>query len=390
MGSGTPAGHNCGLSSVDEPAKAEVPSIMSGTAKKKMLYIMGVDWDWIYQRPQILAEKLDRDFDVTVAFPRKIYRKPPAPDRRSTVRKLCFPILPLQEKNRIVGLFGRWLYKIIFRDYQQYDYIYIGYPLYGGCIPKDYDGCVIYDCMDNHQAMLTAPRRIRRIAEQEEELVGRCRLLLASSETLRRKTNRVAGYDKAVLVRNGTGGFVSCPVKKPAVRKVYDIGYIGTIAEWFDYRLLQSSAEKNRRIRYHLIGPVLNRPAENEAIRYEGILPHDRLASAVENYDCLVMPFLVNDIVSSVDPVKLYEYIAFGKCIISVYYSELEHFRDFVYFYHTEEEYLALVEELCRSGFPAKYNETQRAAFLAANDWEERYRILKKAIDGAQAQPRTG
>ena len=94
------------------------------------------------------------------------------------------------------------------------------------------------------------------------------------------------------------------------------------------------------------------------------------------------MPFLVNEIVSAVDPVKLYEYISFGKCIISVYYQELEHFRDFVYFYRTKKEYLELLDNLCQTGFPTKYNEEQRAEFLASNDWKERYHTLKNHIQG--------
>lgn len=51
------------------------------------------------------------------------------------------------------------------------------------------------------------------------------------------------------------------------------------------------------------------------------------------NMDCLIMPFILNDIISDVDPVKLYEYISMGKNIISVKYREVKRFEKFVYFY---------------------------------------------------------
>ena len=35
---------------------------------KKMLYMMHIDWDWIFQRPQILAMELSKYFDVTVQY----------------------------------------------------------------------------------------------------------------------------------------------------------------------------------------------------------------------------------------------------------------------------------------------------------------------------------
>lgn len=355
---------------------------MPSTVKEKMLYIMGIDWNWIYQRPQILAEKLDRDYDVTVVFPRKIFICPPVSEHKTSVKKRWLPVLPLQEKNRFIGKISQWIYRKLLWDYQEYEYIYVGYPVYACYIPPDYKGCIIYDCIDNHQAMLTAPERIQKVTEQERNLIHRCQLLFASSNELRKKVNLIAGYDKAVLVRNGVSISASVPVKSCEIKETYEIGYIGTVAEWFNYKLLIDSAEKNDHIRYHLIGPVLTLPVKNTSIFYEGVLAHDRLAAAVRNYDCLVMPFLVNEIVSAVDPVKLYEYISFGKCIISVYYPELEHFRDFVYFYRTKKEYLELLDHLYKTGFPAKYNEEQRAEFLAVNDWETRYHTLKNYIQG--------
>ena len=36
--------------------------------KKKMLYIMHIDWNWIKQRPQFLVEELSQYYDVTVVY----------------------------------------------------------------------------------------------------------------------------------------------------------------------------------------------------------------------------------------------------------------------------------------------------------------------------------
>ena len=96
------------------------------------------------------------------------------------------------------------------------------------------------------------------------------------------------------------------------------------------------------------------------------------------------MPFLVNDVVRAVDPVKLYEYITFGKCIISVYYDELDHFRDYIYFYNTHDDYDNLMIYLISNGFPTKYNSKQQKKFLMENRWEERYKIIMNEINGKE------
>ena len=49
---------------------------MQTSTRKKMLYIMGIDWNWICQRPQILAEYLSKDYDITVAYPVKVWDRP--------------------------------------------------------------------------------------------------------------------------------------------------------------------------------------------------------------------------------------------------------------------------------------------------------------------------
>ena len=42
---------------------------------KKILYLMGIDWYWIKQRPQIIAEMLNKDYDVTVAYYKELFVK---------------------------------------------------------------------------------------------------------------------------------------------------------------------------------------------------------------------------------------------------------------------------------------------------------------------------
>ena len=58
------------------------------------------------------------------------------------------------------------------------------------------------------------------------------------------------------------------------------------------------------------------------------------------------MPFVVNDIILSVDPVKLYEYLNFNKNIISVHYPEIDRFSDFVNFYNSNKELISVIFKL--------------------------------------------
>ena len=347
--------------------------------KKRLLYIMGIDWEWIYQRPQILAEKLAQDYEVTVVFPRSILQRRKA---RRIVEQFKMHILwtlPYQEKNAFIGKLAFWMNHKIFHNIKTFDLIYVGYPLYARYIPQDYKGMIIYDCMDNHEALYPDQKRVGKVLQQEQRLVQYCDLLIVSARKLQKKMDFIAGYKKSVLIRNGMMLRDTLEIKKSVVRQNYDICYIGTISEWFDEETVRKSLAEVPNIQYQLIGPG-RATIENERVTYHGTIAHDKLGQTIEAYDCLVMPFKVNEIVASVDPVKLYEYIAFGKCIVSVFYEEIERFGDFVYFYKDADEYIALLKELSEKGFPPKYTAEQQKEFLNNSTWESRYQILRSQI----------
>ena len=119
---------------------------------------------------------------------------------------------------------------------------------------------------------------------------------------------------------------------------------------------------------------------KHSRIFMEGTIEHSQLGNITREYACFVMPFIVDETVRYVDPVKLYEYISFGKCIISIRYLEVERFNDYVYLYSTPEEYMQLLRGLKEKGFPPKYSRLQQMAFLEENSWKNRFRQLDRIM----------
>jgi hypothetical protein len=107
---------------------------------------------------------------------------------------------------------------------------------------------------------------------------------------------------------------------------------------------------------------------------------HDALYDSVSDADCLIMPFVVNEIIESVDPVKLYEYINFQKNILCVEYPEIKRFDSFVYFYSDYESYKQQITHLMRSNV-RKYTEEERRAFLQSNNWASRVSVIETLLE---------
>jgi teichuronic acid biosynthesis glycosyltransferase TuaH len=80
------------------------------------------------------------------------------------------------------------------------------------------------------------------------------------------------------------------------------------------------------------------------------------------------MPFVVDDLVRSVNPVKIYEYIYFDKPILSIYYPGLERFKKFIDFYINKEECVSIIEK-CLISSTKKYSAFEREIFFLENTW---------------------
>lgn len=350
-----------------------------------MLYIMGIEWNWIFQRPQVLALELEKDYDLTVvATKQPVHAK--HQNNRQPKRLLELYQIPFQEKNRMIGAVAGHVHAKVLGNLSQYDIIWVGYPLFGRYLPEDYGGIVVYDCMDNFEALYQDRREknLRRACAEELRLVQRADVIFASSLKLREKLLGMCPGKEITVVRNGYSNISPVKPVRPQKKEQYTLGYIGTLSEWFDSGLIVNSLKERTDIRYELIGPVADhQPIAEDRIHYRGVVEHGRLGEAVRELDCLLMPFRINDIILYVDPVKLYEYIAWGKCIVACWYPEVDRFGDYVYFYHNEQEYWRLIAELADQGFPPKFTQAMQEKFLAENSWQARVRTIRERLGTA-------
>lgn len=350
---------------------------------KKIIYFMNVDWNWIKQRPHFIAEGLAKNNDVTVVYKYR-YNRTGFQKREEHQNVKPMKVIPLENKIPFVKSVNRFLMKMIIGHHikkTKADMLYLTYPDQISCVPAWYEGQIIYDCMDYHVALEFDEKRKRFITQQERNMVEKADFILVSANNLKEKLLQNYGeklHNKISLVRNGYNGpvlLVSDTTKE--AKEFFTISYFGTISNWFDFDLINKSLEDFSNIKYELIGPVSEVAIpEHDRIVYKGTVEHEYLGEVVKSADCFIMPFVLNDIVEAVDPVKLYEYINFNKDILCVKYDEIKRFEPFVYFYHDYDSYRMQLEEIMRRT-SLKYDVKERETFLLDNSWENRIEIIE-------------
>lgn len=357
---------------------------------KKILYIIHIDWDWIKQRPHYIAEGLTNFFDVHILYGRSPRRYNMVKNSRNGLSlQAFFPIpffLNIEFIYKIHKIYLKKYFSYIINKYDP-DYIWVTFPLLYNYLPCNLKARLIYDCMDDALGFTDDDNKKARILEMEKKLIKNSWRIFASSQNLANKLNqREQCSDKLVIIPNGfDGNIISVKHKIGERKKIYKIGYIGTISAWFDFESIKFTLKHLKNIEYHIIGPLTTKIKLNEyeqsKIKFYGAVKHEELYSYVQNFDCLIMPFNLNELIYSVDPVKLYEYINYNKPIISVYYKGLNRFKSFINFYSNKQELLTLTNDLIANRFENKYSDEERIKFLKDNTWKERVGVMMKIIN---------
>jgi glycosyltransferase involved in cell wall biosynthesis len=358
-------------------------------SRPRILYVCHVDWGWIKQRPQHLAEHLRQYFDVTVAFPCSLRRA--AMVNHFRFSRSCIPLLraPMRDRFSFLAMLDTLALGISLRLLiwlVRPAYIWLTWPDLYRYLPRSVGSSIIYDCMDDAQAFPREQKRAAILARVELELVAHAQLVFVSSEHLRAVLHSRHGAQKTFhLLRNAFDGKpLPAPRRNRAFRRVYQIGYCGTIATWLDWDLLVKIVNALPGMEIHLVGAIDRGVSilHHDRILWRGPKRHDELPAVMGEFDCLAMPFQVTPLIESVDPVKLYEYIGFNKPIVAVYYDEIARFAPFAHFYRTHAEAVDLISRLMTGALEKKYSDAERRAFLAANSWRERASLAAAAMQG--------
>lgn len=350
---------------------------------------MHLDWRWIKQRPHFIAEELSDFYDVTVVhFCSKQYIFHNSDNL--TKNEMNLKLLPAFRlpfyQNRFIYLLNKVYMKIYFKiliEKYNPDFIWITFPQLYDYIPSNNRCKIIYDCMDEATGFDFQKNLHSKILEVEKKLVNDASIIFASSNYLCKNLNKNYGCkDKLAVIRNAFNGkIIDNDVTDSKNREIFKIGYVGTIGESIDFNKIKTTLYNINNIEYHFIGPyVLEKEIKHSKIKFYGVIKHEELYDYVKDFDCLIMPFKLNKLVKSVDPIKLYEYINYNKPIISVYYNELDYFSQFISFYSNIGELINLLKQTIKDNF-IKYPNSQRVKFLESNSWDVRAGKIRRYLN---------
>ncbi len=223
-------------------------------------------------------------------------------------------ILPIMEEERITD-----------------PILWLSLPTAVDMIGKLNESRVVYYCGDDFNALNGVDHHI--VKERENELVRKADLILAASDALRERFPE----EKTHTLPHGVDfNLFSTPTER-ALDLPNDgrpiAGFYGSLSTWLDQELLLETMKILPEWHFVFIGTAdvdISLISSQHNAHILGPKPHHELPRYSQHWNASLLPFKDNAQIRACNPLKLVEYLAAGKPVISTPFPAIQPFRGLV------------------------------------------------------------
>lgn len=256
-------------------------------------------------------------------------------------------------------------------------------PHYGVALADAFnESARIYYCYDELRARDWNGRHGGRM---EDRYVTRVDAAVGTSSALYERLSAL--HDNAYFVPNGVDfdlfhRAAPSDLADIAANDVPCVGYLGSLDERLDYDLLNGLITAHPDWTFRFVGRVCVEEAHqlerHPNVTLTGPQPPDALPEAVRQMDVGLIPFRRTPFTQSIYPLKVNEYLAAGRPVVSTAFADLSDFAGVIHVAQTAGEFHHAVAAALRPAPPAEVN--ARIELARSNSWTHRGRLLKDIV----------
>ncbi|XOU94874.1 MAG: glycosyltransferase [Candidatus Kerfeldbacteria bacterium] len=212
------------------------------------------------------------------------------------------------------------------------------------------------------------------------------------------KENIFNNSKKVHLIPNGVdiNHYKSCKETKAEIINKIDnkiqktnkpiIGYMGVInPDRIDFELVKQCLIDNPDKEFVFAGPVwggfkseslIN---EYSNIKFIGPVYYEELPYLFSQYDVCLIPHYTNEFIQSMNPKKMYEYLASGKPVVTTPVSGTDIFSKVLYISNSNKDFSNKISEALDENNEEQVSIRQKS--VIPHDWNERFKMINKIIN---------
>lgn len=244
---------------------------------------------------------------------------------------------------------------------------------------------VVYYCVDDFSSLPGV--KSEAIAQLDKELSKKADIIFTPSLPLYEKKKQInentflsphgvdfAHFSKAVY------NHLPVPEDIKAIKKPL-IGFFGLIENWIDLDLVKYIAKTKPEWSIVMIGRIVKDISNFKGmpnVHFLGARPYKLLPNYAKVFDVAIIPYILNAQVYNANPIKLREYLAAGKPVVTVRSPEIEKFSDVVKISDTYDEFVCKIEIALRENSEEKIK--QRIEKVKDSSWENHFEKVSNIV----------
>ena len=215
-------------------------------------------------------------------------------------------------------------------------------------------------------------------ATYEAKYVKYCQNIITTSEQLKQKFKDTNA--SVSCVKNG----VDLSVFRNSSAEIdrhFKIGYVGAIDKRIDFDLLSQAATSLTNYTFEMVGPVKRELPQNlpNNIVFLGSTEQNELPAIIKGWDACIIPFVKTALTKAIYPLKINEYMAMGKPVVTSDFSVLSDFDPLIYIAENTEDFVyGLRKEILANN---RLKVQMRKHFAQQNSWEARADEFERKIE---------
>jgi hypothetical protein len=259
------------------------------------------------------------------------------------------------------------------------------------------ESMVVYYCVDEWSKFNYLDGAKTLAAERK--LLAQADVVFAVAQSL--VDDRLPYNPETQLARHGVDHDLFAAALDPATPVPPDIadiprpilGFYGTLQDWVDFDLIAFLAERHPEWSIVLIGrPVagvdLSRLQRLPNVHFLGRKPHAQLPNYCKAFSVGIIPYVLNERILHVNPLKLREFLCAGLPIVSVALPELQGYRQYCTIADTYEDFERGVAEALRTDTPELHR--WRSEAMRSETWAKRIAAVGAEVMRVRQQRQGG
>lgn len=329
-----------------------------------IIYPPTINWDWMTQRPQQLMKQFAND-SYQIYFCNKTQSS------KKVVTKLSSNINIIHNNKSFI--------RYIIPKIKKNDEIIIWYtwPKLNPYIRQYFPDKIIFDYIDDFPAW----------SKYVNPAIDSADLVITSAINLKQELEQKHPNKPSFLIPNGCDiqhfqQYTKIQPKKPLELQNHKgpvLTYIGAWASWIDEELVEKISLEIPEALILIIGCEFGKKfnLKRKNILYIGYKPYKLLPQYLYYSDVSLIPFKINQITKSTNPIKMYEYLAAGKPVVSTNIPEAKN-KPYVYIGRDYNSYIQQIKTLLSPSF--QLDSKKLNVWLKNQSWEKRYIDIKNIL----------